>query len=54
MTADPKTGRRIVDPTAVAAARHAEDACAACGRPPGSVHHIVQKSSPWFGDDVPA
>src|SRR5262249_49793873 len=28
-------------------------ACAACGDPAGNAHHILQKGSPHFGDDVP-
>lgn len=28
------------------------DYCVACGRAAGSVHHVVQRGSPHFGDDV--
>lgn len=52
MSADPKSGKRIVDPGVYALARIRWDACAACGGEPGSVHHIVQRGSPYFGDDV--
>ena len=45
---------RIVDKDAVAQARVTEHECGACGRPPGSIHHVLQKSSPYFGGDVPA
>jgi hypothetical protein len=27
--------------------------CVACGREPGSVHHVVRKGAPHHGDDVP-
>lgn len=52
MPPDPKTGGRIVDRGVYGEARIRWDSCAACGGPPGSVHHIVQRGSPFFGDDV--
>lgn len=33
-------------------ARALWDECAACGGPPSNVHHVLQKGSPHFGDDV--
>jgi hypothetical protein len=50
---DPKQGPRVIDADASAAARLSSDECAACGGQPGSVHHVVQKGAPHFGDDVP-
>lgn len=52
VTPDPKSAARVVDPAALRAARLAGDECAACGRPPGSVHHVIPRSE--GGDDVPA
>lgn len=49
---DPKPEQRIVDPRAIAEARLRYRWCAACGARAGSIHHIVQKGSPHFGDDV--
>jgi hypothetical protein len=44
--------RRIVDPGAIRIAGLEFDECAACGGPQANVHHVVQKSSPHFGDDL--
>lgn len=44
---------RVRDQTVLALARISGEACAACGAPPGSVHHVLQRGSPHFGDDVP-
>lgn len=52
MPADPKPAARIVDPAAVARARLSGDECVACGRPPGSVHHVIPRGE--GGDDVAA
>jgi hypothetical protein len=52
MNADPKQGKRIVDTTAVRRALLTYPYCAACGRPAGSAHHVIQKGAPHFGDDV--
>lgn len=49
---DPKAAPRIVDPDALAVARASGEPCASCGRRPSNAHHVVQKSAPWFGDDV--
>lgn len=49
---DPKAPPRIRDRSALAAARLRFRACAACGRTAGGIHHIVQRGSPHFGDDV--
>lgn len=43
---------RIVDPEAMRRARLRIDECAACGGPSNNLHHVVQKGSPHFGDDV--
>lgn len=53
MQPDPKDGARVVDPQAVRHARFNGDVCAACERPPSNVHHVIQRGSPFFGDDVP-
>lgn len=52
MPPDPKRGKRIVDRTAVRRTLLIDRACAACGRAAANAHHIVQKGSPHFGDDV--
>jgi hypothetical protein len=52
VTADPKQGRRVVDPDALRRARARGDECAACGGPPSNVHHVIQRGAPHFGDDV--
>lgn len=52
MTADPKGGKRIVDPTAVRSALLKFNWCAACGVAASNAHHVIQKGSPHFGDDV--
>jgi hypothetical protein len=52
MPADPKAPPRIIDPAALKAARMTGEPCAACGGPPANVHHVIQKSAPYFGDDV--
>lgn len=53
VTPDPKAPARIVDPAVVRQARlMLGDECAACGRPPGSIHHIIEKGPPHRGDDV--
>lgn len=49
---DPRPAARTVDPHALAVARLAEDECGACGRPPGSPHHVIPRSE--GGDDVAA
>lgn len=59
MRADPKPAKRprrqvrVTDRDALKMARIAGTPCAACGSPPGSVHHVIQRGSPHFGDDVP-
>lgn len=52
MAPDPKSGGRIVDRSALRAARLSGDACVSCGRRPSNVHHIIERGSPHFGDDV--
>lgn len=57
---DPKPKRRArgqireVDQHALAVARLSGDECAACGKPPANVHHVIPRGSPYFGDDVEA
>ena len=53
MPTDPKQGKRIVDPDALALARISGDECVACGAPASNVHHVIQKGAPHLGDDVP-
>jgi hypothetical protein len=50
--ADPKQGKRIIDPDALRRARARGDECAACGRPGTNAHHVLQRGAPHFGDDV--
>jgi hypothetical protein len=50
LTPDPKPAARIVDRDALAVARLRGDECVACGRPPGSVHHVIPRGE--RGDDV--
>jgi hypothetical protein len=45
---------RIRDREALTRARLRFRSCAACGASAGGIHHIVQKGSPHFGDDVEA
>lgn len=52
MAADPKGGKRIVDPAAVRSALLQFNWCAACGVIASNAHHVIQKGSPHFGDDV--
>lgn len=52
MPPDPKRGARIRDPGALRAARLRLASCAACGRPAGGVHHVIQRGAPHLGDDV--
>ncbi len=47
---DPKQGKRIVDPSALARARLVYDECAACGAPATNPHHIIPRSE--GGDDL--
>lgn len=51
MTVDPRPAARIVDKDALRVARLLSDECAACGRPPGSAHHVIPRGE--RGDDVP-
>lgn len=53
VTPDPKAGKRIVDPAVVRATLHRFNWCAACGGPASNAHHVIQKGSPHFGDDLP-
>ena len=53
MGPDPKSPPRIVDREARRRARLRAEPCAACGGVPSNVHHVIQKSAPYFGDDVP-
>lgn len=48
--ADPKPPARIVDRDAMRRARLLWDVCGACGRPAGSVHHVIPRGE--RGDDV--
>lgn len=43
---------RIVDPELVKRFLLTHDWCVACGKPSSNAHHILQKGSPHFGDDV--
>lgn len=43
---------RIKDPELVKRFLLTHDECVACGKPSSNVHHVVQKGSPHFGDDV--
>ena len=43
---------RVVDPKALRVARQVLDECAACGAPRDSLHHIIQRGGPHYGDDV--
>lgn len=53
MPPDPKAGKRIIAPAMLAHARAVLPLeCASCHRPPGSVHHVLPKGSPHYGDDV--
>lgn len=52
MAPDPKQGKRIVDRDAMRRILLADRACAACGHQAANAHHVVQKGSPHFGDDV--
>jgi len=47
---DPRPVARLVDRHALRVARLTSDACAACGRTAGSVHHVIPRSE--GGDDV--
>jgi hypothetical protein len=49
---DFKQGKRLVDPDAVQRSLFRHPECAACGVVADSAHHVVQKGSPHFGDDV--
>lgn len=51
---DPKERQRIVDRQAARTAALKLLSCAACGGIGANQHHVVQRGSPYFGDDVPA
>ena len=52
MTADPKEGKRIVDPAVIRVARLRYPECAACGAPGGNGHHVLPKDYRPAGADV--
>lgn len=49
---DPKTGKRIESPELVRAFLISHRVCAACGAAASNAHHVLQKGSPHFGDDL--